>query len=238
MPVAASRPARPHSTLPSLFLLCLVLGVTVAPAAATRCGDDVDGRGTRVACACGDVLVSSARLAPSDPLVQAPCPAAGLVVDVPTTVTRPITLDLAGAILAGSGRGVGIEVLAGGPHGIVVTGPGGVRGFDLGIVAREGALASLVAVESSDNVHDGFRLAGRDYRLDTCRADRNGRDGFVLHGEGYRLDGCEAVGNGRDGFAVRGRPATTVADANTADANGRRAARPRSRAQRTTEEAR
>ncbi len=234
MPVAVFRPAPPRRGLPSL-LLCLVIAATAAPAAGARCGDDVDGRGTRVACACGDVLVSSARVAPSDPLVQTPCPAAGLVVDVPATVTRPVTLELAGAVVAGSGRGVGIEVLAGGPHGIVVTGPGGVRGFDLGFVAREGALASVVAVESSDNVRDGFRLAGRDYRLDACRADRNGRDGFVLHGEGFRLDGCEAVGNGRDGFAIRGHPATTVADANVADANGRHGARPRSRAQRGSE---
>jgi hypothetical protein len=234
MPVSVLRPAPAHRRLPSL-LVAVVLAASAAPATAARCGDDVDGRGTRVACACGDVLVSSARIAPSDPLVQTPCPTAGLVVDVPATVTRPVTLDLGGVIVAGSGRDVGIEVLAGGPHGLVVTGPGGVRGFDLGIVAREGALASLVAVESSDNLRDGFRLAGRDYRIDACRADRNGRDGFVLHGEGYRLDGCEAVGNGRDGFAIRGRPATMVADANTADANGRRAARPRSRAQRTTE---
>lgn len=233
MLAAAPRPGRTLRGVSTLLLTCLALLGSALPAAARRCGDDVDGRGTRVACACGDVLVGSARLTPSDPLVQAPCPGAGLVVDVPASTTRAVTLDLAGVIVAGSGRAIGIEVLAGGPHGIVVTGPGGVRGFDLGIVAREGTVAALVAVESSDNVHDGFRLAGRDYRLDGCLAHRNGRDGFVLNGDGYRLDGCDAVGNGRDGFAVRGRPAATVADDNTADANGRRAARPRSRAQRT-----
>jgi hypothetical protein len=235
MPVPARSGSHARG-LPSFLLTTTFLLTALAmPAAARRCGDDVDGRGTRVACACGDVLVGSARLAAGDPLVQAPCPAGGLVVDIPAKGTHAATLELDGQIVSGSGRGVGIEVIAGGPHGLAIVGPGGVRGFDLGIVAREGALASITAVESSRNVHDGFRVGGRDYRLVDCRANENGRDGFVLQGEGYRADRCEAVGNGRDGFAVRGHPATVVAEDNTADANGRRAARTRGRARRAQE---
>lgn len=233
MPAAASGPGTRLRSLPTLLLSGLLLVTITVPAAARSCGDDVGG--TRVPCACGDVLVGSARIEASDPIVQSPCSAGGLVVEIPPTATRAATLDLGGNHLLGSGRSVGIEVLAGGPHGLVITGPGGVRGFDLGIVAREGTVAALAAVESSDNVSDGVRLAGRDYRLDGCVANRNGRDGFVLRGDGFRLDGCEAVGNGRDGFAIRGRPAIAVADANSATANGRRAARQRGRARRAAE---
>ncbi|HEV7733101.1 MAG TPA: hypothetical protein VGR62_13105 [Candidatus Binatia bacterium] len=233
MPDAAHRAGTRLPRVPSLLLACVLL-LNALPAAsfAARCGDDVDGRGTRVRCACGDVVVSSVRLDAADPIAQAPCAATGLVVDIPSTQDLP-TLDLGGLALAGSGRGIGIDVLAGGRRGLAIVGPGTVRGFDHGVVAREGALAQVSSLHADGNARDGFRLAGRGYQLVACSADHNGRDGFVLQGEDYRLDDCTAVANGRDGFAVRGRPATPVDGANAASDNGRHGARTRSRAARS-----
>ncbi len=233
MPDAAHRAGTRLPRVPSLLFACvLLLNALPAPASAARCGDDVDGRGTRVGCACGDVVVSSVRLDAADPIVQAPCPAAGLVVDVPSSVALP-TLDLGGLTLAGSGRGIGIDVLSGGRAGLALVGPGTVRGFDHGVAAREGTLAQASSVRADGNARDGFRLAGRGYHLVACSAEHNGRDGFVLQGQDYRLDDCTAVANGRDGFAVRGRPAAPVDAANAATDNGRRGARTRSRAARS-----
>lgn len=232
MPDAAHRAGTRFPRVPSRLLACvLLLNALPAVAFAARCGDDVDGRGTRVACACGDIVVSAVRLDAADPITQAPCPGAGLVVDVPPSVQRP-TLDLNGLVVTGSGRDAGIDVVSGGQGGLAIVGPGTVTGFDHGIVTREGALAQASQVHADGNARDGFRLAGRGYQLVACSADHNGRDGFVLQGQDYRLDDCTAVANGRDGFAVRGRPATSVEAANTAADNGRRGARTRSRAAR------
>src|SRR5437867_3370901 len=92
-----------RAPLGALRLLTL-LGVVLAavPAAAMRrCGDDVAGRA--VACSCGDLLVSSRRLGPADPVTTTRCAGNGLVVDGPGAVT----LDLGGRTIAGNGQGVG-----------------------------------------------------------------------------------------------------------------------------------
>ena len=70
-----------------------LLGVAVAHGV-ERCGDDVDGHGTAVPCACGDLLVSSRTLSPADPITAAPCPGNGLLV----TTDRAITLGLGGRL--------------------------------------------------------------------------------------------------------------------------------------------
>src|SRR5437773_11788003 len=109
-----------------------VLALLVAlagPARAVRpCGDDVDGHGKRVACACGDVLVSSRVLGPADEVTAAPCPANGLVV----AASGPVTLDLGGRTIAGDGQGMGLLVVGGSlllvRPGAVERLPGGVLG--------------------------------------------------------------------------------------------------------------
>ena len=55
-----------------------------------RCGDDVDGHGRAVPCACGDLLVSSRALGAADRLTHTRCRAMGLLVAAP----GPVTLEV------------------------------------------------------------------------------------------------------------------------------------------------
>src|SRR5437016_9412953 len=147
-----------------------VLALLVAlagPARAVRpCGDDVDGHGKRIACACGDVLVSSRVLGPADEVTAAPCPANGLVV----AASGPVTLDLGGRTIAGNGQGIGVLVVRG---SLLLVGPGAIERFETGVRAEGDApLARVTAVRVADN------------RL----------DGLVAHAEGYALQGSAAGG--------------------------------------------
>src|SRR2546426_3368931 len=122
-------------------ILGVVLVLTPAYAGGPRrCGDDVDGRGTAVRCECGDLVVSSHTLTAADPITQHPCPGTGLLVDAPADRPGP-TLSLGGQTIAGSGRGVGIQVAGGGTDGATLRGPGAVQGFDTGVPAVNGSLA-------------------------------------------------------------------------------------------------
>src|SRR5437867_10783816 len=154
-------------------LLALTLVVAFAgPARAVRsCGDDVDGHGKRVACACGDVLVSSRVLGPADEVTAAPCPANGLVV----AASGPVTLDLGGRTIAGNGQGIGVLVVRG---SLLLVGPGAVERFQVGVLAH-----GVQALRSAVNV----RVAG------------NRLDGLVAQGDGFTVVGSVAEGNGRTG---------------------------------------
>jgi hypothetical protein len=185
---------------PALGLLSALL---VAPAMASgrQCGDDVRGR--VVPCDCGDVLVGSRTLGDDDPITSRVCPGTGLLVAV--SAGQPAaTLALAGHAIAGSGLGVGIQVVGGGVGGLTISGPGGVRGFGTGVQAVNGALAALVDVIAADNTNDGFSIAGVGFTLNGCQATRNGRNGFVVRGRGYQLDGNRALDNGHSGFELAG----------------------------------
>ncbi|HJQ84000.1 MAG TPA: hypothetical protein VKA21_07995, partial [Candidatus Binatia bacterium] len=184
----------------ALGLLCLVLASS-AHAGMGRCGD-VGGRS--VPCDCGDVLVGSRTLGDDDPITGRVCPGTGLVVSLPAGTTA--TLALGGRVLAGSGRGFGIQVLAGG-DGVTIVGPGGVRGFEIGILAAAGGLARVADVTVAENRTDGVSVVGTGYAVSGCEALRNGRDGFALRGRGYRADGNRALENGRHGFVGTGRDA-------------------------------
>src|SRR5581483_800277 len=144
-----------------------VLLATAAGAAPKACGDDVDGRGTAVPCDCGDVLVGSRSLTDADPLVQHPCDTTALVVDVPADRTGP-TLRLAGHLVRGRGRGFGLQVLRAGSTGLHLIGPGEVRGFDVGVVAWGGTLASADGVVAAENHSDGFEVNGTGYAITAC----------------------------------------------------------------------
>jgi len=185
-------------------LAVAVLGLTLAwpsLAGAARCGDDVDGRS--VPCDCGDVLVASHTLGAADPITSRVCPGSGLLVAVPAG--RAATLALGGQVLAGSGRGFGIKVLAGGDGGLTIAGPGGVRAFDVGIFASKGDVRRVADVTAAENASDGFHLVGDGYAVTGCEALRNGRDGFALDGRGFTADGNRALGNARHGFRLAGR---------------------------------
>jgi hypothetical protein len=189
-----------RATCALLVLTLWLVAVSPANGAGRRCGDDVDGRA--VPCACGDVLVSSRTLSAADPITHAPCPHGGLLVAVPAD-DEPATLDLGGLTLAGSRRGVGIQVVSGGAGGLTIAGPGTVRGFAVGVAAR-GALAAVRDVASIDNGADGFRLTGDGYRVTNCEAARTGRVGFALTGRNFQADGNRAFDNARTGISVAG----------------------------------
>src|SRR2546425_9172016 len=115
------------------LLLALGLVLAVEPASAMRrCGDDVDGK--PVACACGDLLVSSRTLGSADPVTSAPCTANGLIV----AASGPITLDLGGRTIAGNGQGVGVLVVRG---TLSLVGPG-VSSGSRSAAARRGRRCS------------------------------------------------------------------------------------------------
>src|ERR1051325_2045480 len=105
--VAQKRPATMRPL--AVAVLCCALAWATS-AGAARCGDDVDGRS--VPCDCGDVLVGSHTLGDADPITTRVCPGSGLLVNVPAG--RAAILALGGHVLAGSRRGFGIQVVAGG----------------------------------------------------------------------------------------------------------------------------
>src|SRR5690349_7273720 len=140
-----------------LLLVFLSLALP-ATALAKLCGDDVAGQD--VPCACGDVVVSDVALG-DDPVTQQPCPGDGLVVRA-AAAGHGVTIDLRGRTLRGSGHGVGVWVLAGGPGGARVVstgGPGTVDGFRDGVVANgNDTLALLDGIVATANGRDGVRV--------------------------------------------------------------------------------
>jgi len=200
--------------------LCLLLLGSPAGAGPRRCGDDVDGRGRSIPCACGDVLVGSRTLGAKDPITREVCEGVGLLVQIPAG-RPPATLALGGQTIAGRACGVGIQVIDGGVDGLTISGPGTVEGFTTGILAQRG-VAAIREVTASGNTVDGISLGGVGYEVRACEATRNGRDGFALRGRGARLDGNRALQNGRHGFSIAGREAELGAEfANEGLANAR-----------------
>lgn len=184
---------RPRVPLPLVLVWLLA---TVLPAAAMRRCGDVDG--TRVACACGDLIVSAVTLAATDPVTAGACAGNALLVSAPGAVR----LDLGGQTLRGQGVGVGVLVLRG---SLTLVGPGAVEGFETGILARGAhALASATGVRVAGNRLDGLLVDGEAYVVQGCVAEGNGRDGFALGGGAWALDGSRASDNGRHGFRLSG----------------------------------
>jgi hypothetical protein len=185
----------------SLFVIGLAL---TGPAAAKFCGDDVGGRD--VPCACGDVLVSDLTLA-DDPITRQTCAHDGLVVRA-DEAGASIEIDLAGRTLRGTGAGVGLRVLTGGPGGVRIVSRGGAAtldGFDDGIAGRgpDGvALVQDVVIRGSRR--DGLRLTGQHYVLRRITVDGAGRDGLALGGAGFEVTDTRALDCRRYGYFVMG----------------------------------
>ena len=204
---------RAVSPLLSLAVLLLPLR-----AGAKLCGDDVHGQD--VPCACGDVVVSDVVLG-DDPVVQAPCANDGLTVRA-TGAVQGVTVDLAGKRLQGTGHGIGVWVLYGGPGGARVVSTGSratVAGFFDGIVARGAESVALVdGVVVADSKRDGVQVDAPapapslpGYVIQNTEARDSGRDGFSVGGSGFQLTATRAVNSRRYGYWVMGQGGTLTA---------------------------
>ncbi len=208
----------------SLALLLSAALMLPAAAHAGLCGDDVEG--ARVACSCGDTVVSDTTLRPSDPVTRERCPMDGLFVRA-AAGAESIVLDLAGLSISGAGIGSGIRVLAGGDAGAVVTGgaDGGaeVSGFSTGISGHgRKDVQELSGISARNNTREGIDLSASGLRLRDVTAERNGRDGFRLSGHDGVYEGLVARNNTRAGVVMTGSGSVLELDALNNGSHGAR----------------
>jgi hypothetical protein len=189
---------------PGLNLWALMLfAIMLLPASvfAGLCGDDVGG--VRVACACGDFLVSDAVIVSTDPIAIERCPTDGLILQARATA-KSMTLDLGGLSITGSGVGTGLLVSHGGDDGATIIGgpdtrrPGQVVGFGSGLRVRtQRALSALRNIDFRGNTTDGAVLRSHGTKLQSIGAYLNGRDGLRIGGRKLEVDGLHGDGNRR-----------------------------------------
>ncbi|TFH22562.1 MAG: hypothetical protein E4H03_08140 [Myxococcales bacterium] len=193
-----------------LFVLACLAGLMMvaggrAPALAAECGDDVGG--TRVACSCGDIVVSDTTLRPDDPVSLVRCDHDGLVLRAPRGA-ESIALDLSGLSIVGSGQGSGIRIVEGGEQGAIIIGgvpgrPAEIAGFRNGVRATGSRpLAEIRDLTIKGSSRDGLVLRGAPARLARVTSDSNGGDGLRIGGRQRMLEDVEASGNRR--YGVRG----------------------------------
>ena len=200
-----------------------ILALVSAPvfAHADACGDDLDGR--RVACRCGDTVVSDTRLAGSDPVVTTRCTLDGLTIRA-RDLAESIRVDLNGQVLRGSGVGNGVLVVYGGTDGAQLVGAaapayGTIADFGIGLAANRGeSLARVEQIELRDNREEGVRVKLAGTVFENVIAHGNARDGFHLLGKGGRLAGVRSYENGENGIRLF---ATDVVVGASADHNAR-----------------
>jgi hypothetical protein len=200
-----------NDTMHRLILIALAvvfagIALSASPTIAA-CGDDVDGK--RIACSCGDVVVSDTELLIGDPVTSQACLADGLLIRA-RAGAESIHLDLNGLTLQGTGIGSGIRVIDGGSNGAVISGgPAGVhatiKGFRVGVSARgKNLLSSLSGIVVTDNQTDGLVVNGLQASIDSVVSSNNGRDGLRLGGRQSSATNLRTVGNGERGVTVRG----------------------------------
>jgi hypothetical protein len=185
------------------------------------CGDHVDG--IRVACRCGDTVVSDTRLLATDPVVTARCPLDGLTIRA-SSPAESIRLELDGHELRGSGVGIGIRVAYGGSDGAHLVGSpregyGIVSGFGVGLaVAEPTALARVTRVDLRASSDEGARVTMAGTVFEDVLAHGNARDGLRIRGTGGRLAGVRSFENGENGIRIFSDNVVVDADG---DRNGR-----------------
>jgi len=212
--------ARRVTSLLVLQAVALALSASVVEAGGV-CGDDVSGR--RVACDCGDIVVSDTTLQAGDPVVSHRCPLDGLIVRA-SRLADSVTLSLGGHSLVGSSYGYGVRVDSGGNDGALIVGGdadafGEIVGFATGIAAgRSAAVRRIERVRVKGNRHHGVELRTTGTLLIDVSASQNGGDGIRMLGNGGRLIGVRAERNAGNGIRVRSNG--TSIDA-TATGNGR-----------------
>jgi hypothetical protein len=213
-----SRRARFSGVPSSVRIAILAVAISaLSTGSSADCGDDIDGRNegagsdrSRVACECGDIVVSDMRLQPADPILRAPCVGDGLLVRPPLDGSA-LVIDLNGQEIVGTGVGSGIRVLPGGSGGVVIVGGvGGVQGtltgFRDGIRAlADGALSRVIDVTVRGSTGTGIRVRGEGIRLEGVRVEDNGRDGVRTSGRGVDLVDVETERNARRGVAHHAR---------------------------------
>ena len=218
-----------------VFAVVLSAGVGLGESAVAKdCGDHVGGDGVagrRVACACGDTVVTDTRLRAEDPVVRERCRLNGLRVRA-GELASTITLDLAGLGIRGMMAGVGIDIVHGGDDGALVRGGdtddrGQVTGFSIGLsmsragtlrrvenlkvvgCAREGldinSRGTLVlGVETTHNGGHGIRVGGTGGRILDMVSTANAGHGLMLVADGVIVTGL-FEGNTLGPFVVKGR---------------------------------
>jgi len=209
----AAVPLRRVTSAATLLITAVTVALLAAnaiPARAGLCGDDVDGK--RIACRCGDIVVSDTTLRPTDPVAAARCRLDGLTLRVPEPA-ESITLNLGGLSVIGSSYGAGIRIERGGSDGALIVGGDGdavgeIVGFGTGIVAtRNNSARRIERVHVKGNRHEGLSLRASGVLLVDVAASQNGGTGIRLYGQGGRLLGIVAERNGDDGIYVRSRGA-------------------------------
>ena len=190
------------------LIVCMsVVLAVLAPAGgyAKPCGDDVDGQD--VPCACGDTVVSNLVLNADDPVTRGRCPGDALVIRAPAAA-QGLTIDLGGKVLRGSGAGIGLWLLAGGPGGASIVSSGGparLDGFRDGVVAHGSDTLALVQdIVVAGSRRDGVRVNAINYAVTAVEVIGAGRDAFALRGRDYRVTDTRAVDSGRHGYVLRG----------------------------------
>jgi hypothetical protein len=190
--------------IPGLVAL-LAVPLSCLPALSSPCGDDIAGK--RVACRCGDTVVTSTRLLADDPVVVQRCPIDGLVVRA-DKYAESITIDFDGTQIRGSQAGIGLRVEYGGTDGAQVIGAregerGGLVGFGIGLSAnRTNALAKVIRLDLRGNRDEGARVTIAGAVFVDVVASGNGRDGFSVRGSGGRFADVSATANGENGFRL------------------------------------
>lgn len=201
---------RPLRFCPPLTVALAVaaLALVSGRSALADCGDSIDGE--RVACRCGDVVITDTRLQPDDPIVTEQCPADGLLVRAPAQ-SQSIVVDLNGQEIRGSGVGSGIHILHGGSEGAEIVGgigsvPGTISGFREGVRSmRPNGLRSLTNVVVRDSRDSGVVVRGNRTSIESVRIDGSGADGLRTSGRSVDLLGVETEGNGRRGVRDHAR---------------------------------
>jgi len=204
------------------LLTCICITLLPALVNARLCGDDVGGQD--IPCACGDTVVSDVRLT-NDPVTRDACPADGLIVRAIDSM-HAVTIDLAGKTLHGSGRGVGVLILDGGPGGahlISSAGAATIEGFRDGIVARGARSVALIErLNVVKSKQDGIRIEARGYTVQATEVRDSGRHGFSLGGDDFRVTNTRALNSRQFGYAVTGQNGTLglPGAGNTAEGSG------------------
>ena len=189
-----------------LLVACLTVVATASAVVAGVCGDDV--RGERVACRCGDTVVSSTRLRPTDPVAVDQCDRDGLRVDAPDAAPG-IILDLGGLSITGTGNGTGIRVIDGGREGAILTGgstgaPATVATFRVGISARgKRTLSEIENVVVTGCADDGIVLESDSTKTDGVVVQGNRGKGLRVGGRGQVATGVHASHNGKSDVDVK-----------------------------------
>jgi len=210
--------------LETIRVLPVAIALTAIGAGAVGAGEcgDLLPEG-RVACGCGDMVVTDTTLRTGDPIVARRCPLDGLTVSA-DPMSESITLDLGGLSLRGSGAGIGVLVEHGGADGALIVGAakGGraeIVGYGTGLKTRSGGvMRALRRVTVKGSRFEGVVIRSTGTMVEEVSTTRNGGDGMRFSGRGGRLVEVEAAGNG--GFGIRLFARDVIVDA-TVTENGR-----------------